>query len=216
MSTENFDAIVRVLSPARFVTYGLEHEQDRARAVQRYEWNVAISAALFETLAIVEVAIRNMVHESLAHWSEQRGTGPDWFANRHGLLAERSVRAIDGALDRLAQRHRSITPGYLISELPFGFWRFLLSNRYRTTLWPVALRHAFPHRVHAAPTDLFRSVAQLHGLRNRIAHHEPIHRRDLGADYQACLFVLGAIDPQVRDWVARRSRVPGLLESRSA
>jgi hypothetical protein len=54
-------------------------------------------------------------------------------------------------------------------------------------------------------------MRDLHVLRNRIAHHEPIHNRPLGELHAVALTTAGWICPTTRGWIAARSRVPALL-----
>ncbi|ELB86058.1 hypothetical protein Rwratislav_46905, partial [Rhodococcus wratislaviensis IFP 2016] len=59
----------------------------------------------------------------------------------------------------------------------FGFWRFLHSRSYEATLWTPSLRHAYPHQTPRRRSDVYN---HLNTLRNRIAHHEPIHGPAIG------------------------------------
>jgi hypothetical protein len=54
----------------------------------------------------------------------------------------------------------------------------------------------------------------LHLLRNRIAHHEPIYRRDLTHDWHDLLHVSGAICSHVQAWILQSGRVPAVLAAR--
>lgn len=74
-----------------------------------------------------------------------------------------------------------------------------------------AIRFAFPHSPSRQPEYIFTRVRHLHVLRNRIAHHEPIHHRDLLGDYQICLDVLNAISPALAEWSSQNSRVLQVL-----
>jgi hypothetical protein len=71
----------------------------------------------------------------------------------------------------------------------FGFWRFLCAKDYLTSLWVPVLAAAFPNHpagdVRTIRTDVEDHMQKLHFLRNRIAHHEPIHRRNLADDANA-------------------------------
>ncbi|MCX4506735.1 MULTISPECIES: hypothetical protein [Streptomyces] len=49
-------------------------------------------------------------------------------------------------------------------------------------------------------------------IRNRIAHLEPVHRRDLLADRQDILTVLGYICPDTRDWYQTGCRIPDTVK----
>lgn len=102
----------------------------------------------------------------------------------------------------------------MIAELNFGFWKFLLARRYEATLWTGYLRHAFPNLQPQNRAAVYRSLDTLHTLRNRIAHHEPIHKRDLSADTLTIYRVLDWIDPDVRAWAVSLSRLRPLITAR--
>jgi hypothetical protein len=55
---------------------------------------------------------------------------------------------------------------------------------------------------------------RLNRLRNRVAHHEPIHGRDLAGDHVDLLAVAGWMHPMVAAWIAGLSRVPAVLAAR--
>jgi hypothetical protein len=57
-------------------------------------------------------------------------------------------------------------------------------------------------------------VERLHHLRNRIAHHEPIHRRNLVADHEDAIAALAAICGHTRSWAVDLSTVPDVLVRR--
>lgn len=44
-----------------------------------------------------------------------------------------------------------------------------------------------------------------------LAHHEPIHNRDIARDYQICIEVLNAISPAIATWSAENSGVRKVL-----
>ena len=107
----------------------------------------------------------------------------------------------------------------VISELNFGFWRFLCSPRYHTTMWVPALASQFPN--HASPghaarlrADVQFRMKTLHFLRNRVAHHKPIHRRAL-ADDAAMIFELAQwMCLETHTWMTGLTRIPSVLASR--
>src|SRR5918992_4091731 len=111
---------------------------------------------------------------------------------------------------------RLVTPGRIVAQLNLGFWRSLLTSRYEQSLWTPALRHAFPDLRPQRRRDVGDRVTRLHLLRNRLTHHEPIHRRDLAADYADLLFVVGGICPRTRAWIDQTSTVELVLAQRPA
>lgn len=92
--------------------------------------------------------------------------------------------------------------GKVIAELPVGFWRFLVESRYFTTLWIPANHAAFPGGP-ADARDRQRAVAgrlqQLTFVRNRAAHHEPIHKRDLIKDLRSATDLAGGVSARRLD-----------------
>lgn len=107
-------------------------------------------------------------------------------------------------------------PERILTELSFGFWRFLLAKRYERTLWEFSLRHGFPHLARQRRRDIAEPVERLHKLRNRVAHHEPIYKRDLLQDVADARTVLGAVSPAALAWAEENSTLPGVIMQRPA
>ena len=185
-----------------------------SESLRLYEWNAHIAAALFEVLGEVEVISRNSMHRELARWNASLESGGEWFENRHGFLSPRSVASIEQARRRLTQAGISVTADRVVSELPFGFWRFLISRRNQSTLWPFALHRSFPNLPKRGLRVLNPQLRSLHLIRNRIAHHEPIHSFPLSQVHDSCLDVLGYVSTEARLWVAERSRVLAAIADR--
>lgn len=49
----------------RLAEYDLAADGDETRAIDLYGWNAAVSAAFFEDLSVLEVALRNACHREL-------------------------------------------------------------------------------------------------------------------------------------------------------
>lgn len=102
-------------------------------------------------------------------------------------------------------------------SLSLGFWRYLVSSRYLTSLWVPLLAAAFPQ----GPADLRtrRAAVELRldrmlFVRNRVAHHEPVHRRDLLADLRAAVELVAWICPDSAAWLTATSRVAAVVAQR--
>lgn len=202
------------LSVERLRSYLAAAAGDLDGAIALYEWNCAISAALLEVLGDVEVIVRNALHDSLTEWHARGPFVGEWFDNEHGLLAPQAVYYVDAARERLAKRRKSVSPGAIVAELNFGFWRYLLTKKYSSTLWPVVGRTAFPNMDHRRPQLLWARMGRLNDLRNRIAHHEPIHWRDAALDLTDCLMVIRAVCLVSEAWSRDRARVLQVLALR--
>lgn len=211
-TTPDSGRISSALSLERLAPYLAESKNDSAAAVELYAWNMTISGAFYEALGLVEVVMRNAMSARL---SDLHGSRSDhWYDDPQARLSVAARDDIAAARRRLHRLGRGESPGRVIAELNFGFWRYLLARRYEATLWTPALRHAFPNLAPRSRTTVYRSVSELHLLRNRIAHHEPIHRRNLMLDALNMYRLLDWIDTDVRVWAVGLSRIQPLIASR--
>jgi len=192
----------QLLSPARLAPYLAATSGEWADAIKLYDWNTRIGAAFFESIHYLEVGLRNALDDAAsAH------LGISWLTPTSPVLTPRSRKTVVLAL------HHAGGPtaphGKLIAELPFGFWWSLLADEYNRRLWQSALQYAFEgpirrRRLHAELDDLRR-------LRNRIAHHEPIHARALDVDFARVLDIATRVGAALGQHIAATSRVPDLL-----
>lgn len=58
------------------------------------------------------------------------------------------------------------------------------------------------------------ALYELHTVRNRIAHHEPIHSRTLTADTLTIYRLLDWIDADIRAWAVSLSRLQPIIAAR--
>ncbi|WP_433181925.1 hypothetical protein [Actinoallomurus sp. CA-150999] len=202
------------LTRERLASYDAVARGSDAEAIALYEWNTAASAAFFASLQGFEVVLRNALHRELTTWHTARRLPGEWYDDPQDLLDDRGQRDIYEARRRVSVRRRPITRGRVVSELSFGFWRYLLTSRYEQSLWTPALRHAFPELRPQRRREVADRVARLHLLRNRLAHHEPIHRRDLETDYADLLFVAATMCPHAAAWIERTSTVLAVISQR--
>lgn len=202
----------RRLSPARMSPYVQQAGGDLDAAIVLYRWNAAVAAALWESLGHVEVLLRNVLADRLAARHAAHGRPGSWLDDPAGELGERSRADIEQARRRVRQKGRVADDGQTISELTFGFWRFLITRRL-TNLWP-DLATGFPYAPDRRRGTVEEPVARLHELRNRIAHHQPVWHRPLLDGHADLLTVTGYIDPMLRAWVRDTSRVQATLALR--
>lgn len=190
-----------------FLTFDRGRDFERLNDQDLYLWNKRVSAALWEVLCDVEMALRFSVDRELARLNVTESNHESWVENVEVLIGSDGFRYVSRAKTFLRFRETEINHATVISELNFSFWSSLLTKRYKDTLWRTALRFAFPHSPSRQPEYIFTRVRHAHILRNRIAHHEPIHQRNLMKDYSICLEILTAISPVIAQWSAENSRV---------
>jgi hypothetical protein len=207
-SRSRLDAVLHISQP-RLQRYLSTTSGDLEAALDLYEWNMAVSGAFFESLSALEIALRNAFHERLAHWCVS--DPGQWYDDPKNIFNNGSKRSIQTARQRVADKGAAETPGRVVSEISFGFWRYLLTGSYQASLWVPCLRHAFPG---AKRRDIESQVAGLHELRNRIAHHEAIYARDLAADYDDLVELAEHLHPRLGWWIDSRSRALQVLRQR--
>lgn len=237
LPTEQIAALERSITPTRMSTYLTAAHGSAALAMELYLWDRDLSVAVLADLAILEVALRNAMNARLAaKWGES------WYANPQVPLDERSCRQVAEAWGRVPEGRR--TPGRVVAQCMFGFWRGLLDKgdhigkgprRIRCdyeVLWRGVLDKAFPGgRVQAEKdgerwnrTYALTVVSRVNDLRNRVAHHEPLingfplsgQRVRLSAQdaHEDCLHLAAMLDRELNALLRSTSRVPGLLSSR--
>ena len=208
------ETIRDLLTADRLTSYLDSCGQDLDRALALYEWNLAASAAVLQTTAMVEVIVRNAFDTQLVAWATRRGA-TSWL---DVIPVDTKGRAdIDRARTRATRGRTTLTHGKVVAELNFGFWRYLTAQRYHTSLWVPALHAAFP----GGHEDLRRRRRQVdHRLenlmivRNRAAHHEPIHRRSIDRDLDYAIELAQWIHPDAGSWIAQTSPIRGATASK--
>lgn len=209
------ETIRDLLTPERLRSYLANANHDLDRALGLYEWNLAASAAVMQTSAIVEVIIRNALDRQLVDWARARG-GRTWLdtvpLDARGRDDLRKARERATNYGRAVERH-----GKVVAELNFGFWRYLTAQRYHASLWVPALHAAFPDGdvdIRTRRREVERRLADLMLVRNRAAHHEPIHRRDLTRDLEAAVQLAAWVHPHAGSWLAATLTIPDVMTTK--
>lgn len=221
--------IAQWLSQERLNVY-LAATATRSDALALYEWNCEASTAVFRDLGHIEIALRNAYNHAIeaawsgpGHWTDHPNIffAPEYRTrrNRNGtrnrvdinkenrkILTAARAKAIE---DAAPSAH---SPGKVVAELSFGFWRFLTDRPHETSVWTPYLHHAFPAGTNRRDVD--KMVVGLHRLRNRVAHHEPLFTANLAAQHASILALATLFDPSMAAYIAGRSAVPQLVQTR--
>jgi hypothetical protein len=199
----------RLFSAERLSTYLAQCNGDFAAAVEMYRWNAAITAAFWEPIGHLEVAVRNTLYERFAARHDRLGRPGSWLDDPAHELSDRARGDIATARDRVRQKRKRASDGQTISELSFGFWRFLITKKL-TPLWP-DLAGAFAHAPDRQLQTVEGPLARLHVFRNRLAHHHRVWSQAPGDRYADLLTLAGYIDPGLPGWIAETSQVTQVL-----
>jgi hypothetical protein len=230
-------ALIRAISPNRLQTYTAAAASTSADVLDLYVWDRDLAAAAMADIAILEVAMRNAMNGAL----ERLAGRPDWYAVDIGL-DNRSKKSVTKAWGQVPAGRR--VPGRVVAQLMFGFWRDLLEaggaigeGPLQTTavyedLWRRQIRTAFPGGRAIARAEgasftrpwTLAVVKEVHALRNRAAHHEPLvnglpmpgENRRLTAlqGHQACLKLAAILDRHLASWMVSSSHMARVLPTR--
>lgn len=196
----------KVFSQKRMERYFMLYPSDEMRAISHYECNLKISEAIYISLSVFEVTLRNALCREL----EKMAGRPDWyviFPQTPGLT--NLNRYITKAVKQISARHEQALPSKVIAELTLGFWVTLLNSEYERILWK-DLRRAFPNMPKSirqrknisAPLNRFRM------LRNRVFHNESIcwNLSRINEIHEEIIKVLGWMNNEVPDWLSSFDR----------
>ncbi|WP_280343164.1 Abi family protein [Nocardia neocaledoniensis] len=188
-----------------------KYDAVREDSVDLYHWNAELSAAFFELIGHVEVLLRNVIHAKL----EPHTSGGAWYDDPHYRFSTDSRREIDKAKRRAGSGGRPATPGRVVSQLTFGFWRYLLASNYKTTIWPrVSPGFTGVPRHERKREELEAAAARVLALRNRVAHHEPIFDENSARHFADLVFIASYVDRDAVHWLWRISPIHQLMQSR--
>jgi hypothetical protein len=173
LSPQQTAAITVAISPARLGTYiNATGFGTGATALEIYVWNALVSCAFFSALHICEVVMRNAV----AHALELKyGANWPWHTGFERSLASWAK----GELQSARQGKPVGSTGKVIAELKFAFWCKMFTAGQDQHIWNAHMHAVFPHlplslTIASARQMIHDDLEALRGLRNRIAHHEPV------------------------------------------
>lgn len=218
--------IEKWLSTPRLARYLLETGGDQQRALNLYEWNLQLGAALMRDIAHVEVAVRNAYDSVMTarwrgsqHWLFDPTSpvlAPLWRTRRNHRadLNSRNRAAVDDAIRRCGGG--AATPGEVIAELSFGFWRHCTDAAHEKTLWVPYLHRAWPGKTSRAALE--RSLTTINNARNRASHHEPLFGarpgNDLTAAHREIQRLSTMLIPELGNYIRNTTTVPTILANR--
>lgn len=163
-----------VSSPRLAPYVGVTSSADQALAL--YSWNLQLAAALMLSLHMFEICLRNRLATYLT-----TKYGPNWPYSTAALrqMTGSDRRRITLLIADLQTSHRGRAPTVdeIIAHISLGFWASLLTRSYSVPLgWHgPGLRIMYPNDPTMDQPTAYRLANSLRVLRNRIAHHEPVH-----------------------------------------
>lgn len=194
--TEAYPGIEDALSADRFGTYLGWAGGDRAKAVTLYTLNALLSECLHLPLHMLEVALRNRIHQVMS-----KAHGETWFDMPEHQLNPTQRDMLAKARQDLADQKKDDTPSRVVAAVTFGFWTAILGKEYEN-LWQKTL-NAIARREDGKGLrrkDFTRSLGAIRMLRNRLAHHETVLYWNLPKHYASILQLTAWLSPVAADW----------------
>jgi hypothetical protein len=185
-------------------------------SLRLYHWNAQVSAAFLFPLHIFELCIRNSAANAIESFYNA-----NWPWGAAFLMSLPDPPRPNFSPKREVQRvaNNNPTTGKVIADLKFAFWVSMYTARHQGRLWTPYILREYPNfpagtSPGTARQLIYRAADGLRELRNRIAHHEPIFRRNLVSDYTTILEVVTYKCPHTAAWMNRSQQVYNLLTLR--
>ena len=182
-----------------------EVKQEIKSIYELFILNLEIASALWVHVAAFEITLRNFIHNALSTIYQRI----DWW-NIPNLLTGVDNIDINRRLLRLKEREITPDPILFIENLTLAFWVHLLSKKYHQKIWIKVLPFFSVHP--GRRESFFKKCRSVKDLRNSIAHHGPILRRNLLRDYEYLTELTRYLNPELALEVERNSRVLELLQ----
>ena len=163
-----------------------------------------LSGGLWVHIQIFETTLRQFLAKRL---TAIYGTQSWW--DIPFLLNKDDYSNISKVMQRLKGKDIQITSEHVVDNLSLSFWIKLLGKRYHETIWLKIIKYmpVYPGR----REDFYNKAREIRNLRNSIAHHGPILRRNLIRDHAYLGELTAILDPELAREVEKRSRVLDLL-----
>ena len=163
-----------------------------------------LSGGLWVHIQIFETTLRQFLAKQL---TAIYGTQSWW--DIPFLLNKDDYSNISKVMRRLKGKDIRITSEHIVDNLSLSFWIKLLGKRYHETIWLQIIKYmpVYPGR----REDFYNNAREIRNLRNSIAHHGPIMRRNVIRDHEYLGELTAILDPELAREVEKRSRVLDLL-----
>lgn len=208
---DEIQALPRVLSAPRFATYLDEKNGDSDKALTLYQWNLELSSAFIVTLHICEVSVRNSIVRAI-----EATYGPKWPWEKSFQISLKDSGKKYRPRQDILKLEGFPTSGKIVAELKFIFWQTMLARGHDAAIWNSYFRYAFPYAPRGKTIQTLRAegydnLNSIRLLRNRIAHHEPIFRRNIQQEYNRIRDMISWTDPIAAAWLDKIEKITYLL-----
>jgi hypothetical protein len=129
MQDINLNSLTASLSEERLSSYRHTSTENEERVLKRYEFNLQLSKELYTSLHILEIVLRNSIHNAFCDIYQT----DNWFSRIS--LQDTELNKIQEARDKIRIANHSITSNRIVAELTLGFWTGLFQRHYEQSIW---------------------------------------------------------------------------------
>lgn len=214
MGEEEIRKIIDNISIPRIETYeNLGFVDRNENLLAAYFAIQEISSHFFVPLQVLEICLRNSIHNSLDDLFSDQQKGEKWYNLVH--LSKESRRTLSQAK---RNTEKKCGPHYsdddLISNLMFGFWVYMLDSQHRDNskpyhFWQYKTDEIFPGRGEKKVKEIFDVLKRINRNRNRLYHHEPVWKGNKQKTYQEAIVVLEGEYNKIYEalgWIAQEKK----------
>ena len=166
-----------IMTEVRMNRYLVACDGNSRKAMTLYRKNLQLSQELFTLISCFEVALRNSIDKKCISI-----LGDNWLkdgANENGIFDNSKCRLTKQNINDAIGKLNTYSHFKLVAELGFGFWRFMFAkNQFNATnrivLQIFGSKPTSTSLLQYNNTYIFKQLAAINEIRNRIAHHEPI------------------------------------------
>ena len=195
------------LSSERLLPYFNDGKHDWHIAFNMYLYNARLSKAFLYPLHILEVVLRNKLHELFCSiFSDDWPNDPTFQAmlNNHS----------SSSLNKAKQKVNNLSTEDIVAALSFDFWSNFLFRPDYTTFWRVNYSKL---NISEARFRQFKTrINETNDLRNRIAHHEPILRLDCSTIHTEILEAIKWLSFEAYRWTKEHTTVSVIIRTKPA
>ena len=221
MKNEEIEKIMKNISLPRIKTYEELGFPDRdSKLLYAYFAIQEISSHFLVPLQVIEVCLRNSIHNAVGKKFERQYPGHKWY---NLVSLSKKSRDTLNAAKRKTRDECGIdySDDDLVSNLMLGFWVYMLDEQHRDlsnpyNFWNTEINNVFPNRKGKKIKNIFVDLKRINITRNRLSHHEPIWKkrnkdvvcyseaiRLLEKEYNKVIEVLDWLAPEKKKYMLR-------------
>lgn len=195
------------LSNERLLPYFNDGKQDWHIAFNLYLYNARLSKAFLYPLHILEVALRNKLHELFSSVFNDNWPNDLTFQK---MLNQHSLNSLNKARQKISNRSTED----IVAALSFDFWSNFLFRPHYEAFWRSNYSKL---NINGPKFRQFKTrINEANDLRNRIAHHEPILRLNCSNIHTEVLTAIQWCSFETYRWTKEHTTVPGILRTKPA